>query len=363
VTKSLFIEEYKDLGPLTSLNIGGRARYFVRAVNEFALIDALEFAEGRSLQVFILGGGSNLVVSDQGFDGLVIQMAMDRTAGRLSSEESDRFGGDVGGKRRITAGAGENWDGFVAFCVANDLAGVECLSGIPGSVGGTPVQNVGAYGQEVSETIVAVRCIDRQTLKPVRLTNEACGFSYRKSVFNSNESGRYAIYDVTFELQRAGEPRIEYKDLVERFGSKRPSLVETRDAVLAIRRKKSMVIDPDDPNCRSVGSFFKNPVIPISRFVSISEATDSEVPHFTVDAENIKIPAAWLVENTGFYKGFRVGNVGISSNHSLALVNLGGAKAIELVRLRDQILDAVLSKFGIALVPEPVFLGFDASDS
>jgi UDP-N-acetylmuramate dehydrogenase len=363
VTNRLVIEEYKDLGPLTSLKIGGPARYFARAVNEFDLIDALEFAEGRSLQVFILGGGSNILVSDEGFDGLVIQVGIDRSLGRLSSEESNRFGGDVGGKRRITAGAGENWDDFVAFCVANDLAGVECLSGIPGSVGGTPVQNVGAYGQEVSETIVAVRCIDRRTLQPVRLTNEECGFEYRKSIFNSNEADRYVIYDVTFELKPGGEPKVEYKDLVDHFRGRRPSLAEIRGGVLAIRRTKSMVIDPEDPNCRSVGSFFKNPVIPISTFNSIEQTSASKVPHFPVDAENIKIPAAWLIENTGFNKGFRTGNVGISSQHPLALVNLGGAKATELVRLKDQIVDAVLSKFGIALVPEPVFLGFDVADA
>lgn len=353
------IQQNVSLAQYTTLKIGGNAKYFFRSTNETELIDALQFARERGLSVFILGGGSNVLIADAGFDGLVIHIAMDRSELRLSNAEAKQLEGaesENQTSRRITAGAGENWDDFVAFCVQNDLAGVECLSGIPGSVGGTPVQNVGAYGQEVSETIVAVRCLDRELLKPVTLTNAECGFSYRKSMFNSTENGRYIVCDVTFELRQNGEPRLAYKDLIEYFGGRQPDLQEVRDAVLKIRRSKSMVIDSKDPNSQSAGSFFKNPIVTRDQLAELQTKYEN-MPFFEF-GESAKIPAAWLIEKSGFQKGFALGNAGISTNHTLALVNRGGASATEILSLKTELQEAVETKFGVSLQPEPVFVGF-----
>jgi UDP-N-acetylmuramate dehydrogenase len=285
-------------------------------------------------------------VSDKGFAGLVIQVSL------KGIEIRDGF--------EITAQAGEDWDRFVAFCVQRNLAGVECLSGIPGFVGGTPVQNVGAYGQEVSETIVAVRCFDRQRGEIVDLTNRDCGFTYRTSIFNSTERDRYVVLSVTYALTPDGRPKIVYKDLKEHFEGREPTLAETREAVLKIRRLKSMVIDDADPNSRSAGSFFKNPIVAADKVEQISAAAGVEnVPNFPAPDSQVKIPAAWLIERSGFGKGFRLGNAGISSNHSLALINAGGATAAEIVALKEKIQDGVRKKFDILLLPEPVFVGFD----
>lgn len=264
----------------------------------------------------------------------------------------------------VIAAAGEEWDEFVAYCVENKLAGVECLSGIPGFVGGTPVQNVGAYGQEVSETIVSVRCFDRSSGKFVDLTNDECGFEYRKSIFNSSERERYIVLAVTYRLSPGGKAKIAYKDLIEYFDTPEPGLAETREAVLAIRRAKSMVIDAADPNSRSAGSFFKNPIVSNETVETIAEKLMIQnVPHFRVDEGDVKIPAAWLIEKAGFSKGYVHGNAGISSNHTLAIVNRGGATAAEIVSLKNAIQEAVQVKFGIELRPEPVFVGFDSQNS
>ncbi len=342
----LDIKENVSLAPLTTLQVGGNARYFVAAETEDALIEALAFAEEKGFPVFILGGGSNVLISDAGFDGLVINIALTGVSG---FEEKD-------GTRYVTAQAGEDWDGFVAYCVDNDLAGVECLSGIPGFVGGTPVQNVGAYGQEVAESIVSVRCFDRVGGSIVTLTNAECGFSYRKSIFNSTHRDRYVVLSVTFALRKGGEPKVVYKDLIEHFGDRQPSLAEVREAVLAIRRSKSMVIDADDPNSRSAGSFFKNPIVSREKLDELrSEMGD--IPNFPF-AEAVKIPAAWLIERSGINKGFALGNAGVSSNHTLAIINRGGATAGDILRLKEEIQRAVADKFGITLDPEPVFVGF-----
>mgnify|MGYP001430210228 CR=1 FL=1 len=298
-----------------------------------------------------------MLVSDDGFDGLVIQIAIKSSEFRVASSESENnLKLETRNSKLITVGAGEDWDRFVANCVENDLAGVECLSGIPGFVGGTPVQNVGAYGQEVSETIVSVRCIDRVTDSIVDLSNADCGFAYRTSIFNSTERNRYIVLSVTYKLMPGGEPKIAYKDLINVFGDSKPSLKEVRDAVLKIRREKSMVIDANDPNSRSAGSFFKNPVVEISKLEELKQ-THEDVPHFAF-GDKVKIPAAWLIENAGFHKGYALGNAGISSNHTLALINLGQATAAEIIGLKDKIQSAVAAKFDITLVPEPVFVGF-----
>ena len=337
------IQEHVPLAPLTTLKVGGPARFFMHATSEDEILSAFDYADTNGLDVFILGGGSNILVSDNGFDGLVIHVALK---------------GITADGSRISARAGEDWDAFVAYCVDNKLAGVECLSGIPGFVGGTPVQNVGAYGQEVSETIVTVRCFDRITKRIVDLSNRDCGFSYRTSIFNSTTRDRYIVLAVTYDLAVNGEPKIEYKDLKEQFGASRPSLRDTRDAVIEIRRAKSMVIDERDPNSRSAGSFFKNPIVEKIKYDSIA-ASANIVPHFPAGENTVKIPAAWLIEQSGFHKGYRSGNAGISTKHSLALVNFGGASASEIIFLKEKIQHAVMQKFDILLQPEPVFVGFE----
>jgi UDP-N-acetylmuramate dehydrogenase len=260
-TKPPTIQENVSLAPFTTLKIGGPARYYVRAGSEEEVISAVRLATAESLPLFVLGGGSNILVSDNGFDGLVLHITLAGISRKSGA---------------LVAAAGEDWDAFVAYCVKNDLAGVECLSGIPGFVGGTPVQNVGAYGQEVSESIVSVRCFDRQTKQIVELSNPECGFEYRKSIFNSAARDRYIVLSVAFALRPGGRPKVAYKDLQERFPNHQPSLAEVRTAVLDIRSTKSMVIDPSDPNSRSTGSFFKNPIVPIALLNSIKAAEKTE---------------------------------------------------------------------------------------
>lgn len=330
---------------MTTLGIGGPARFFARAGSESAIVEAFDIAARRGLRVFVLGGGSNLLVADRGFDGLVVQVSIT---------------GIAQDGPMLTAGAGEQWDDLVALTVEKRLAGFECLSGIPGFVGGTPIQNVGAYGQEVSETIVSVRCFDRTTNDIVELRNSECGFRYRTSIFNSTERDRYVVSSVTYKLSEDAEPMIEYKDLKKVFVDRGPTLAEARDAVLRIRRSKSMVIDPADPNSRSAGSFFKNPIVDKSRFDEIASRTSpDQVPSFPAVDSGVKIPAAWLIEQAGFAKGFRLGNVGISENHSLALINRGGGSAADIIDLKEKIQNAVQEKFDILLQHEPVFVGFD----
>jgi UDP-N-acetylmuramate dehydrogenase len=349
----LKIEENVPLAPFTTLKIGGAARFFVSAKSEAEAVAAVGFARENSLEIFVLGGGSNVLISDKGFDGLVLQIA---PKGISAFQERDET-------VYVTARAGEDWDDFVAFCVEKNLAGLECLSGIPGFVGGTPVQNVGAYGQEVSETIVSVRAFDRKNNQLVELTNAECGFAYRASIFNTTEKNRYIVLVVTYALKYKGEPKIVYKDLQNFFGDEKPGLAETRAAVLKIRAEKSMVIDAGDPNSRSAGSFFKNPVVDNKKFAEVARKAKAlgigEVPRFAVDAENVKIPAAWLIEKSGFQKGFQMGNAGLSTRHTLALVNLGGANAADILSLKDEIQKKVKENFDVSLVPEPVFVGFD----
>lgn len=350
---TIHIQRNISLAPFTTLKIGGPARYFVKAEDENQVTEAVAFAIEHDLELFVLGGGSNILVSDEGFNGLVLQIALKGIV-EISSTAT---------AVRLTGGAGEDWDSFAAYCVERDLAGIECLSGIPGSVGGTPVQNVGAYGQDVSETIVSVRCLDRHSGEIVELTNADCGFSYRKSIFNSTMRERFVVIAVTYRLTKGGIPKIVYKDLREYFAEKdstegnieKVTLLEVRTAVLRIRAAKSMVIDANDRNSQSAGSFFKNPVVPRSK---LAEFGIEAMPFFPVDDETVKIPAAWLIENSGFNKGYRLGNVGISTNHSLALVNLGGGTADEILTLKEKIKAKVESSFGILLQPEPIFVGF-----
>jgi len=354
MTPVIEIQENVSLAPLTTLKIGGEARFFTRAESEEQISAGLEFARQRSLPVFILGGGSNVLIADAGFDGLVLQIVLSG----ISFNEN-----------LVTAAAGEDWDNFVRVCVEKNLAGLECLSGIPGFAGATPIQNVGAYGQEVSETITSVRVYDRETFAVKTMSNAECGFTYRSSIFNASLKGRYIVLAVTYALVPNGEPALRYADLKKHFAgrSETPSLSEVRRAVIEIRAKKSMVISAADPNSKSAGSFFKNPLVSREKFQEIQiaaekvglVATGETVPHFSSGDEEVKIPAAWLIEKSGFHKGCIHGNVGLSANHTLAIINRGNASARDVLELKDKIQTAVQEKFGVMLKPEPVFIGFD----
>lgn len=335
--------EQVALGPYTTFGIGGAARWLAEAATEVEIVEAVEFARERSLPLFVLGGGSNLLVSDSGFDGLVLHVAL-----KGIEQQGDTF----------HVSAGEIWDAFVSLAVEREFAGVECLAGIPGTVGGTPIQNVGAYGQEVSETIASVRALDLSSLKPVEFSNSECGFAYRRSMFNTSARGKYIVMRVSYQLRAHGLPQLAYADLKRYFqNAATPSLQEVSAAVRQIRRSKGMFLVAGDPDCRSAGSFFKNPVIAAEHFARIAAAEGVEVPHYPAGNGWVKIPAAWLLERAGFHKGFAMGAAGISSRHTLALINRGGAMAADIFALRDQIMAQVESRFGIRLEPEPVLLG------
>ena len=346
------IRENVRLGPFTTLNVGGNASHFIEPKTDDEVIEALRWARARALPVFVLGGGSNLVVSDAGFNGLVLHMAIDGIDPQ-----------DFGQKRIYSAGAGVEWDTFVARAVEDNCAGVECLSGIPGTVGGTPVQNVGAYGQDVSETIVRVCAVNAVNLERVEFDNAACGFSYRQSRFNGRDSNRYIVTRVEFALEPGGAPKVAYADLMRHFinnagSDAKPTLSEIRDAVLAIRRTKGMVLDEHDADSRSAGSFFKNPVVSGAQYERIAASSAVPVPHFEAAQGEVKLSAAWLIEQAGIAKGFTLGPVAISSKHTLAITNRGGATASDVLLLKEFVQRRVHERFGVELRPEPVMLGF-----
>jgi UDP-N-acetylmuramate dehydrogenase len=346
-----FLEEV-PLAPYTTFQIGGPARWFAEALSEDDIAAGIAFATERKLPLFILGGGSNLLVSDSGFSGLVLHIAL---RGIASTEES--------GRSIISAAAGEDWDGLVAYAVAAGLAGVECLSGIPGTVGGTPVQNVGAYGQEVSQTIVTVRAFDRKSLQFIDLAASDCGFSYRRSIFNSSQRDRYVVSRVHYALRKDAPANFVYADVARYFAARNvtaPTLVEVREAVRSIRAQKGMLLMTGDADCHSAGSFFKNPVVPASVVDSLAQdlgVDKQSIPAYPALQGEVKLSAAWLIERAGFAKGYALGNAGISSRHTLALINRGGASASEVTALRDQVIAAVASRFAVRLEPEPVWLG------
>ena len=340
------------LAPLTTLGVGGQARWFARASSAADVAAAHDWADARGLPLFVLGGGSNLVISDEGCEGLVIQMA-------LRGVNPSPHGADT----LVRAGAGEPWDALVAFTVDRGLAGVECLSGIPGTVGGTPIQNVGAYGQEVATVIDSVTAFDRKERRTIVLAAAECGFAYRMSRFKNQDAGRFVVCDVTFRL-RQGSPTVAYPDVIDyvsRQGIASPDVRGVRAAVLAIRARKGMVIDAADPDTRSVGSFFMNPVVERARFEQIAASADKagpRVPHYLMENDTVKIPAAWLIEQSGFSRGHVDGAVGVSTKHPLAIINRGGATARDVIRLALSIKHAVRDRFGVALRPEPIFVGF-----
>jgi UDP-N-acetylmuramate dehydrogenase len=353
----LQISPQKDvlLSHLSTIGLGGKAMYFVSCESVEEILGTLAFAKERHLRVQVIGGGSNIIFPDEGFDGLVIRVAMKG----ISLLES-------GGWTTVTAKAGEPWDEFVKRCIENGLGGIECLSGIPGLVGATPIQNVGAYGQEVAETIISLRALERATLQTIEFAGQECGFGYRQSRFKGHDADRYIITEVTFRMRTNGRPVIRYPELrkylesstdVAKLASGRQALEAVQTAVLALRRRKSMVLDPADPNTRSVGSFFMNPILSkeaLEKFHHLWKTAGDGSTMVTFPSESgVKIPAGWLVEKAGFKKGYRRAGVGISSNHSLALINCGGTTR-ELLALAEEIQHTVFAKFGIRLEREPV---------
>jgi UDP-N-acetylmuramate dehydrogenase len=399
------IEENKLLAPFTTLGIGGPARWFVEAGSEDEIVEATEWARQRGVALFVLGGGSNLLVSDSGFDGLVLRVglrgvevssaATTQTNGDAVQEESPSGAKTRSHEERGTYGlkplpfiseippftqgeasgaiyrvaAGEDWDSFVDCAVRDNCAGIECLAGIPGTVGGTPVQNVGAYGQEVASTIGMVRAFDLREGVFREFTNAECAFAYRRSRFNTTDRGRYIVTRVDYYLKPGGAPTLRYAELQRAIADLAPeggqsSLTEVSAAVRRIREAKGMLLVEGDPDSRSAGSFFKNPVVSDEQLMQIAAGVDNEPPRFPAGPGQVKLPAAWLIEQAGFTKGYALGRAAISSRHTLALINLGetdgrgGADAAEVLALAAQINAAVEARFGIELEMEPVMVGF-----
>ena len=348
----MVITENVPLAPLTTLKVGGPARYFLEAMSVAEVSEAVEFSRSRNLPLFVLGGGSNLVISDAGWSGLVLKIGITGINHRHGHDEVV-----------FEVGAGEDWDKFVGMVVTHNIAGLECLSGIPGSVGATPVQNVGAYGEEVGNTIESVLVLDLRDRQLRELGKEECAFSYRTSIFNTSERGRYIILQVNYLLKHGGEAYIAYADLKKYFAgwNKKPTLADTRDAVKKIRAGKGMLIVPGDDDCRSAGSFFKNPILSADeyeRLTARAAAKNLQIPSYPALATQKKVSAAWLVEHSGFSKGYGNGSVGISRKHALAIVNRGNATAADVVAFKEDIQGRVEEIWGILLEPEPVFVGF-----
>ena len=342
------------LAPLTSLELGGSARWFASIRHEHQLLECLQWATSHSIPISIVAGGSNLVVADAGFEGLVLHIAL---RGLATHEAAAGM--------CVRAGAGEPWDPLVEFCVDRDLAGLECLSGIPGSVGATPIQNVGAYGTEVSEAILRVRTCSPLDGSVQWMSAEDCRFGYRQSRFKRNP-GEAIVLEVEYRLRPGGRPTIRYAELRASLQGDGFSLGAVRRAVLNLRAKKSMLLDPSDPNRRSAGSFFTNPIVSETRADQVRDLamssgvmrSDETMPRYAAP-HGVKLAAGWLIERAGIHKGMRRGPVGVSSAHALALVHHGGGTTAQLVELAAEIRDRVLDVFGVALEPEPVFVGVE----
>jgi UDP-N-acetylmuramate dehydrogenase len=366
--------EQVALSGYTTLGLGGPAGRFIEASSDEQTIAAVRQADVNGDPVLVLGRGSNLVVADEGFPGTVIHVT--------SRGISPMADGDT---VLLTVEAGEDWDPLIEWCTDEGLSGLECLSGIPGLAGATPIQNVGAYGQDVAETIVTVRAYDRRRNTVVELRNAECGFGYRSSAFKRHAgpasgtqpagggaaaaaTGRFVVLGVTFRLERSQlSAPVRYGELAARLGvglGERVSLSDARDAVLGLRRRKGMVLDPEDPDTRNAGSFFTNPVLDRQQFAELELVAAARcgphvsVPRFEAEAGQVKVPAAWLIEQAGFPKGYAGGTVArISSKHTLALTNPGGASTADLVALARQIIAGVHAAFGVKLTNEPVLVG------
>lgn len=352
----IVLREQVLLAPFTSFGVGGPARFFAIVKNQDELEQAVCFADERNLPIFILVGGSNVVISDSGFPGLVIRMEM-------KGIEATYEGGAV----FVCVGAGESWDALVARSVAEGWGGLECLSGIPGSVGAAPVQNIGAYGASVGPFVERVEVFDRKEKKIKILSNADCVFSYRDSIFKHSEGSSYIITNVTFRLARATLAEIpSYHDLKEFFGKKTDApLVDIRNAIIEIRSRKGMVLLAGHETYKSAGSFFKNPVVLSEVFARVKAALAScpdgacAPPwHWVQQDGTVKIAAACLVEAAGFHKGYREGLAGISPKHALSIINLGGAQASDIVALAEKIQKKIYERFGVILEREAQYIGF-----
>ena len=345
------------LAPFTTLGIGGPARWFTEVTSEEEIVEAVDWARLHNVPIFILGGGSNLLISDAGFNGLVIRIAL---LGRSASKDATHC--------IYQWAAGEPWDGCLVQTLIDQCSGLECLKGIPGTVGGTPVQNIGAYGQEVSSVIHSVRAYDLHDLAFVELNASDCNFSYRRSRFNSTDRGRFIITRVDYWLTPGGVPTLRYPELQREFESElstgaQPTLLQVAAAVGRIRFSKGMLISEGDPDSRSAGSFFKNPIVTEEHFQQIATQFPAPPPNFPAERglngePRVKIPAAWLIEQAGFSKGYTLGQAAISSRHTLALINKSSATAAEILALAQQISAAVDARFAIHLDMEPVQVGF-----
>jgi UDP-N-acetylmuramate dehydrogenase len=346
---SITVERDVVLAPRTTLGVGGPARHLVRVTTVGELREALHLARGTNDKVLVLGGGSNVLVGDGGWPGLVIQMALPGVTFE-----------DDGSEVLVHAGAGVIWDDLVAQCVERDLAGLECLSGIPGLVGATPMQNVGAYGQEVSDTMEVVDALERATGQIVEITPRECAFGYRTSMFKGSE--RWIITYVTFRLKKSATSKtIAYAELAKALGIEAGGtapLRQVRETVIRLRRGKGMVVDAADPDSKSAGSFFTNPIVEADAVADLAARlpAGTQIPQWAQPDGRVKLSAGWLIERAGFAKGTIRGNAGISSKHALALINRGGATAGEVLALAREIQEGVLTQLGIELEPEPIIV-------
>ncbi len=350
------LRENVPLAPMTTLRLGGPARYFASVHSREELREVLAWAEGRGLPVQLLGGGSNTVFPDAGFAGLVLRVARRGITFRADGESV-----------LCVAQAGSEWDDVCAAAVGRGLGGVECLSGIPGSVGATPVQNVGAYGQDVAGSLSWVRVLERRTGRVEELRGEDCGFSYRHSRFKDQDRDRYVILSAAYHLRPGAMPHLGYREVAERAAREgvaalppREALAAVRRIVLDLRRGKAMLRDPHDPNARSVGSFFLNPVLSASELDRVRRSLGPRAAELEAypAAGGYKVSAAWLIGEAGFRRGQTLGGAGISERHTLALVNRGGT-ARDLLALAEEIRVGVARRFGVQLQPEPVIVPYD----
>lgn len=344
------------LSELTTLRVGGPARTLAVAETEEEVIEGVRAADDAGQSLLVMGAGSNLLVADEGFDGTVIRVATRGIAAEHSGERA-----------RLRVAAGEPWDELVRGCAGDRLSGLECLSGIPGLSGATPIQNVGAYGQEVAQTLASVRVYDRRRGATVELTASECGFGYRTSAFKGHD--RYVVLAVCFELERSPDAQpVQYPELARALGvdvGRRVPLEAVRDAVLALRRSKGMVLDPADPDSVSAGSFFLNPLLTAPEAAKLERRArerlgeGTAVPAWPEGEDRVKVSAAWLIQRAGFAPGYGSGSAGISTKHALALVNRGGASAADLVALARELRDGVREAFGVTLIPEPRLVGIN----
>lgn len=354
MSEPLAITTSVPLAPRTTLKLGGPAAHFVEATQEAQVEQAVAWARAHGLPLLVLGGGSNLVVGDAGFDGLVLHMATQGLQARPTAEGIE-----------LQAAAGESWDAFVAYATRQGWAGIECLGGIPGCVGATPIQNVGAYGQDVSQTITRVEVLDRTTLARRWLQPQDLAFGYRDSWLRRNPDA-FVVLQVVFLLRPGAANSPRYAELAQALAANpHPTVEDIRQTVIRLRRKKSMVLDPSDPNTTSAGSFFTNPVVDQATAQFVVDialqrglaAHSSEVPQWPAGQGQVKLAAAWLIERAGFSRGQRAGAMGISTAHALALVHHGGGTAQELVAFARTIAETVWRTFHVRLSPEPIFVG------